>query len=397
MWMLGTALGESKPSTCKGKVGGLVPLRIDMRNDTGGTAPWDFALEALRLDGAVILSGLEDALNGQIGGVDFRALAKKLPARLFASSLLSPDAPVNGVHDELREAKRRGLYLPGSGLLPHTDGYVYGDDLPDFVVLLCENPSDRGGQNALLDGQAILRDMEVGSADARRLAKWLNSTSVDLSETGDEGIAIGRPAEGPVVQWHMTASGRTRLKWRRQINVKEAQHLPNWRPLPNEADVASAAPPTLTEDVGLESIGTARPERYVSLWRTLPSMDVVSAKEAGVRLREFDALLQAAGAGAFEHCSFALSRGEALVVDNYRVLHARAPYMPTADDGTGDGDGDRERRMWRVWAWTSEGTGLPPDGAQSSNPLNDAVFERPETVAKVIVREVHERGYFAEL
>jgi alpha-ketoglutarate-dependent taurine dioxygenase len=43
---------------------------------------------------------------------------------------------------------------------------------------------------------------------------------------------------------------------------------------------------------------------------------------------------------------FRLEPGEALVVDNYRVLHGRDGYAG-------------ERFLWRVWAWTTEGNGVP--------------------------------------
>jgi hypothetical protein len=50
---------------------------------------------------------------------------------------------------------------------------------------------------------------------------------------------------------------------------------------------------------------------------------------------------------------FSLGRGDALCVDNYRVLHGRDPY-------------EGERFMWRIWAWTTDGNGLP-EGALHSD------------------------------
>src|SRR5690606_33495845 len=43
---------------------------------------------------------------------------------------------------------------------------------------------------------------------------------------------------------------------------------------------------------------------------------------------------------------FSLRPGEALCVDNYRVLHGRDPY-------------EGARFMWRIWAWTTDGNGVP--------------------------------------
>lgn len=50
---------------------------------------------------------------------------------------------------------------------------------------------------------------------------------------------------------------------------------------------------------------------------------------------------------------FRLAPGEALVADNYRVLHGRDPY-------------EGERFLWRVWAWTVDGNGTP-DGPLHSD------------------------------
>lgn len=50
---------------------------------------------------------------------------------------------------------------------------------------------------------------------------------------------------------------------------------------------------------------------------------------------------------------FRLAPGDALCVDNYRVLHGREPF-------TG------ERFLWRIWAWTTESNGVP-DGPLHSD------------------------------
>jgi len=43
---------------------------------------------------------------------------------------------------------------------------------------------------------------------------------------------------------------------------------------------------------------------------------------------------------------FSLDPGDALCVDNYRVLHGRDPYAG-------------ERFLWRIWAWTTASNGVP--------------------------------------
>ena len=57
---------------------------------------------------------------------------------------------------------------------------------------------------------------------------------------------------------------------------------------------------------------------------------------------------KAVDAGGVSAPRFKLGPGEALIVDNYRVLHGR------------DGYSDLNRMMWRVWIWTEEAMGTPP-------------------------------------
>lgn len=348
--------------------GPFVPTRVDVRTSKNPRAE---ALEALWRDGAVVLSHLDTHGPAE----DFKRLAGQLPTRLFAGwkpgsiRLLSPDAPVNAVHEELREAEQRGYHQPGSGLLPHTDGYAYGDYLPDFVFLLCETSASRGGSNALLDSQQILEALEA-TEEGKELVEWLGKAEVDLREDSVTGIVDGRQASGPVVQRIETALGRRRLKFRRQINLPEHKRLGNFKPL-------GAAEGEGEEDCGLDLPGSA----YLSLWKPLANASEAEAAEAERRLHEFDLVLQRATAEAFARQNFHLERGEALVLDNYRVLHARTPYVPP-DAGAATG-AEPERKFWRVWSWTSEGSGLPPDGARSSNPLNDQVFPGEEQAVEL--------------
>ena len=41
-----------------------------------------------------------------------------------------------------------------------------------------------------------------------------------------------------------------------------------------------------------------------------------------------------------------MTPGDVLLVDNYRCLHGRDPYVG-------------QRFLWRVWAWTTDGNGTP--------------------------------------
>lgn len=58
---------------------------------------------------------------------------------------------------------------------------------------------------------------------------------------------------------------------------------------------------------------------------------------------------------------FVLAPGEALCIDNYRVLHGRGPFSG-------------ERFLWRIWAWTPRSNGVPtgPLHSDSRYALADA-------------------------
>lgn len=58
----------------------------------------------------------------------------------------------------------------------------------------------------------------------------------------------------------------------------------------------------------------------------------------------FHAAMQVQGTAAPR---FQLQQGEALVVDNWKLLHGRDRYF------------DKRRSLWRVWFWTEESVGVP--------------------------------------
>ena len=60
-----------------------------------------------------------------------------------------------------------------------------------------------------------------------------------------------------------------------------------------------------------------------------------------------DAWHQAAERVAEQAPRFKLAPGQAVVVDNYRMLHGRDAYT------------DPSRLLWRVWVWTSGSLGVP--------------------------------------
>ncbi len=68
-----------------------------------------------------------------------------------------------------------------------------------------------------------------------------------------------------------------------------------------------------------------------------PCADSSTPEADQAMIDQWRSLLDAAGS-EIEH--FKVRNGEALIIDNYRVLHGREPYD------------DHRRTLWRVWLWT---------------------------------------------
>ena len=156
----------------------------------------------------------------------------------------------------------------------------------------------------------------------------LQAVPVDLAEHAPPGLVEGRESVGPIVQFH---GGR--LRWKRQI--RRAAYL---------------------EREALQTEGTsAEVLPYQSLWAAAPG------HEAAFLQPMVEALDAACQQEALAASRFKLRRGEALLIDNFRMLHAREGY-----------GGLRERKVWRVWCWTDESQGLPEGLPQVATPLDAA-------------------------
>ncbi|KAJ8602971.1 hypothetical protein CTAYLR_001583 [Chrysophaeum taylorii] len=282
-------------------------IQVVVGGECGGKGPWSFDVnvdpsgvhEALRRDGAAILRVVEEPEEVS----DWQELAATLPQRVFGDGLVSKPM-VAGVHLEQRALESRlsnnFTYVQAS-LLPHTDGFIYGDHQPDYVVLLVESQSEEGGESFVVDGEKVLSRL----AKADKL--W--RTDFDLTEHSPPGVVEGRRAVGPLVR-----RAGERLWWRRQVSVRAGEE--------------SSKDPR----VG------ARPHAYQSLWTPL-------VPEDQALLDEVDAAIQDESR---EVPRFKVPAGRALLLDNYRLLHAREAY-----------GGPTERRVWRVWIWTTQSLGIP--------------------------------------
>lgn len=262
------------------------------------------AVAALQHDGAVILTDIAAAAGS------WEVAASRVPFLLFESNqLLSQRHTAAGIHLE-----HVALKLEGKALLPHTDGYVWGDKYPDLVILVCECPSE-GGDNYLIDGERVVARL------VPEVARVLKEIPVDHTERSNVGIANGAESVVPVWRWcdydnkecWWDSTVSTRMCWRRMIRM----------------DVIE---------------GRASPEGKISLWDPVGDNDDGKVDDALTKLDE--AIMEEQVIAP----RFQLKEGEALIVDNFRMLHSREEYSTQI-----------ERRMWRVWSWTNGSMGLPPE------------------------------------
>lgn len=89
---------------------------------------------------------------------------------------------------------------------------------------------------------------------------------------------------------------------------------------------------------------------YQSLWSPLEKAghtqeEIEQAQKVQEVLNAVDAAVQQEAAVAPR---FKLSKGEALLLDNYRMLHGREGYH-----------GETLRKLWRVWIWSTGSKGIP--------------------------------------
>ena len=171
-------------------------------------------------------------------------------------------------------------------LAAHTDGFGYGDFYPDYILLDCVNASENGGESFLIDGYAVL-DALGNEEQTGWVPDAMMKVAVNQTEAGMQHSV------SPIVQH--TEAGRVMVR------------------------------KTLDQRAAADSEHPDRDNEMVRLWRETAEAAVAQAPR------------------------FKLGPGQALVIDNYRMLHGRDAYT------------DLGRLMWRVWVWTSASKAGPPD------------------------------------
>ena len=240
--------------------------------------------ELLRRDGAVILTGCG---------------ASRADAGALARRILAPLTPVVPDPAPIQEgggnADRTYANLPGadgSTLVPfqtgHTDGFAYGDRYPDFIFLLCVRAAAAGGESFIVDSYELIDALANSeAADDRAFHHFLTTTPVEQTEPGFQSSLA------PVIGTN--GNGRRMSRW-----------TPVQRP-----------------DASLPAEEQARHAAWLARWGALTHAASLRAPR------------------------FVLQPGEAICLDNYRMLHGRTGFD------------DTERALWRIWAWTTEALAVP--------------------------------------
>ena len=217
-------------------------------------------------DGAAVVDGcptLEAAVATATAVLGDR-LAKVAPQfEATSSGYLANLAKLAGQRPDRRGRVRR-FTPPDEVMVAHNDGYGFGDLAPDHLFLWCETADPGGGASWLVDGVALLRQLEA-RPDQRDLARFCWDVPVDHSEPG-----FLEHAPSPIAR--QVEPGR--------VQVRHQPYLAGVWGSPDRA----------------------RHDAQVEAWHEA----VRSARDRAER--------------------FHLEPGQLLCVDNYRVLHGRDPY-----------------------------------------------------------------------
>ena len=142
---------------------------------------------------------------------------------------------------------------------PHTDGYVYGDHVPDHIFLLMEKQNDIGGESFFVDGEAVLKRLR-SDPDAAALLPLLPTLVFDQTESAaNGGIFQWRASKGPLFSRRQNG----RIQWKRMLGADQHQDLSKFldgaAPMPRSC--RGITPDTLAVAAELKSMIT--PEELV--------------------------------------------------------------------------------------------------------------------------------------
>jgi hypothetical protein len=218
------------------------------------------------MSGAAILTGLPDqdaaisAGRAMLGndclriGLQFEATKDK--QEMEAAVVATQPADERG--------RKRRFTATEERMVPHNDGFGFGDFGPDYLFLWCGRPDPDGGDSFLVDGLALL-DLLAADPARHDLAEFCWTADIDQSEPN-----FPLAAHAPIAR--RLPSGRVQVR-----------HHPFQAPVPGAGD----------ED---------RHRALIKQW----SEAVTTARDSGPMFRA--------------------AAGEMICVDNYRLTHGRDGY-----------------------------------------------------------------------
>lgn len=128
------------------------------------------------------------------------------------------------------------FYGPTERMLPHNDGFLFGDFAPDYMFLWCERPAvpSGGGESFLVDGGELVRILAEDPSTAD-LARFCREVDIDHSDP-----SAPFPNEAPIAR--TVPSGRLQVRNHHNIAAKvgpaepeEAQMVRRWQEATCEA------------------------------------------------------------------------------------------------------------------------------------------------------------------
>ena len=128
----------------------------------------------------------------------------------------------------------------------------------------------------------------------------------------------------------------------------------------------------MTKDASVvkaKAIAAGEAVPYTSLWAPMHDATGPRRGEIEAALLELDQAIEAEDALAPR---FVLKKGEALIVDNFRMLHAREAFHGF----------ENKRQMWRVWSWTNAAFGLPPEIKPSGDGVPSTILGSESPISK---------------
>lgn len=242
----------------------------------------DHARNLLAVDGAALVGGLasiDDAIAFAEMLLADRCVRVVPQIDVTTANQDAANVKIADVTDD--RGRHRVYNLAAQPLVPHNDGFGFGDLAPDHIFLYSERPCSIGGDSFLIDALALLTAL---SADDPGFAEFAWNVPVDHTEPGF-----------PI------------------RNVNPIARIVGGRPQVRCQPFLAALP----------GPDEARHAEFVQRW--LAAVD--------------DAHLHGA--------RFHLEAGEMACVDNYRMLHGRAPYV------------DSERRLHSIWGWSTNAVHVP--------------------------------------